>query len=263
MFFYLFEAPGWAWFKIIHSRGDKIKKILFVLTVLIVGMMLLSKATAQITIERGLSDPVSAEADLVIGGEGYVTFGAQLKGRAAPVGRTGQSTSHAIGDDGDLQSGAVWPGTRFVDNSDGTVTDHLTGLVWLRKADCFENKNWLTALFDCNNLANGENCGVIDGSYVLADGSIAGDWRLPSRLELESLLALGYYDPALSNSTGTDQWEEGNAFTGVQSNYYYWSSTTSKIDSSSAWYVHMGYGFVGYFNKDCQKLSVWPVRNDN
>ncbi len=30
-----------------------------------------------------------------------------------------------------------WTGTRFTDNVDGTVTDNLTGLVWLKNANCF------------------------------------------------------------------------------------------------------------------------------
>ena len=49
----------------------------------------------------------------------------------ALVPATGQTDSVAAGDDGDLQKGVPWPDPRFTDNGDGTVTDHLTGLIWL------------------------------------------------------------------------------------------------------------------------------------
>ncbi|MCW9078616.1 MAG: hypothetical protein OQK74_05525, partial [Gammaproteobacteria bacterium] len=44
----------------------------------------------------------------------------------APVAKTGQTSSWAPGDDGDLEKGVAWPSPRFTDNLDGTVTDNLT-----------------------------------------------------------------------------------------------------------------------------------------
>ena len=46
--------------------------------------------------------------------------------------KTGQKTSYATGDDGALRKGVSWASPRFTDNGDGTVTDNLTGLVWLK-----------------------------------------------------------------------------------------------------------------------------------
>ena len=40
------------------------------------------------------------------------------------------------GQDGELQAGVAWPEPRFIDNRDGTVTDNLTGLMWLKDAGC-------------------------------------------------------------------------------------------------------------------------------
>ena len=37
--------------------------------------------------------------------------------------QTGQTTSYAAGDAGDLQTGLPWPEPRFTDNANGTVTD--------------------------------------------------------------------------------------------------------------------------------------------
>jgi len=46
----------------------------------------------------------------------------------------------------------AWTGVRFTDNGDGTVTDNLTALIWLKNADCFGTRVWADALSDCNNL---------------------------------------------------------------------------------------------------------------
>ena len=54
-----------------------------------------------------------------------------------PVPKTGQTTSYATGDDGDLERGAALVTPRFTDNLDGTVTDNQTGLIWLKDANCF------------------------------------------------------------------------------------------------------------------------------
>ena len=55
----------------------------------------------------------------------------------APVHKTGQIAQFAAGDDGDLSRGISWPEPRFIDSGDGTVKDQLTGLIWLKNADCF------------------------------------------------------------------------------------------------------------------------------
>ena len=40
------------------------------------------------------------------------------------------------GQDGDIQAGIEWPSSRFTNNGDETITDNLTGLTWLRDANC-------------------------------------------------------------------------------------------------------------------------------
>ncbi|MGC9023085.1 MAG: hypothetical protein ACP5J5_08205, partial [Dissulfurimicrobium sp.] len=49
--------------------------------------------------------------------------------------RTGQTQSYGARDDGALQMGATLPTPRFTDNGNGTVTDNLTGLIWLKNAN--------------------------------------------------------------------------------------------------------------------------------
>ena len=172
----------------------------------------------------------------------------------APVEKTGQTTSYWTRDDGDLEKGVVWPNPRFTDNGDGTVTDNLTRLIWLRDANRFGRKFWEGAVSACNTLSD-------DGS-TLTDGSVAGDWCLPNVKELQSLIHFGCYYPAcLPDTAGTGQWSEGNPFSGVQP-YDYWSSTTYAGDTNNAWSVGMSICFVGFVNKGSGNY-VWPVRSDN
>jgi hypothetical protein len=164
-----------------------------------------------------------------------------LIGLRAPVPKTGQTASYATGDDGDLEKGVAWPTPRFTDNGNGTVTDNLTGLIWLKNANCFGARNWTQALSDANTLNSGE-CG-------LGDGSSEGDWRLPNVRELQSLIDYGRYSPALPS---------GHPFTGVQSSLY-WSSTTQATNASYAWGVYMRCGHVHWDDK-MRTRYVWPVR---
>ncbi|MBF8274898.1 MAG: caspase family protein [Magnetococcales bacterium] len=123
---------------------------------------------------------------------------------------------------------------RYVDHGDGTITDKKTGLVGLKNANCFGEKPWEEAMASARSLANG-SCG-------LSDGSRSGDWRLPTKEELPILM----------------EWEKSSAFSGVQTNYY-WSSSTNASNTSNAWYVYLGNGYVSNAVK-AYSPYVWPVR---
>ncbi|MBF8274701.1 MAG: protein of unknown function DUF1566 [Magnetococcales bacterium] len=157
------------------------------------------------------------------------------------VPKTGQTTSYATGDDGALQKGVAWPNPRFTNNNDGTVTDSLTGLIWLTNANCFGQQIWTQALSSANALASG-SCG-------LTDGSVAGAWRLPNRKELQSLIDYGRTSPALPT---------GHPFSGVQTGIY-WSGSTYASGTSNAWYVYLDDGSVYGYGKTSGHY-VWPVR---
>ena len=133
--------------------------------------------------------------------------------------------------------------TRFTDNSNGTVTDSITGLIWLKDADCatVSPNAWAAALNAVATLAS-PSCG-------LSDGSTTGQWRLPSRDELQSLIDYTTRSPALPT---------GHPFTGVQSGSY-WSSSSDASDTSYAWHVNLYYGRV-YLRRKTFDLYVWPVR---
>jgi hypothetical protein len=182
----------------------------------------------------------------------------QVYEKAIPtqVPKTGQTPTVPLnpaptGSDGDLQKGVEWPNPRFTDNLNGTVTDNLTGLIWLKDANCFGTRIWADALSDCNNLA--------PPACSLGDGSVAGDWRLPNIKELFSLLDFAYYSPALSDAVGMGHWTSGDAFTNVQSGNYYWTSTTRSGITGSAFYILVGVGWIGEAVKS-NTYYVWPVK---
>ena len=171
----------------------------------------------------------------------------------APVPRTGLTLCYdsdggapiectGTGQDGEYQKGVAAPNPRFTDNGNGTITDNLTGLIWLKNANCFSAITWVQALSSCNGLANG-SCG-------LTDGSSAGDWRLPNYRELFSLVDIANYDPPLPT---------GHSFTNVQTSDYWTSSTGVFFDANSAFQVNMRYGYTSYSAKIGGNF-VWPVR---
>ena len=155
-----------------------------------------------------------------------------------------QNYSYAPEDDGGVRSGVKIPIPRYTDNGDGTVTDKLTGLIWLKNANCFGQRTWSQALSDCHSLASG-SCG-------LTDGSVWGDWRLATRDDLYTL----------ANGNEAVRPDTPRAFEGVQ-DYSYWSSTTLADYTDYAWTVHMYYGSVHTDVKDYDDRYVWPVRGGN
>jgi len=187
---------------------------------------------------------VVGDADLVASNilSGTNLFGLMGVYPLAGAPRTGQIISYTVGDDGDLKRGVAWPNPRFTDNGNGTVTDNLTGLIWLKNANCFGPKTWATALNDANWLDSGE--------CDLSDGSAEDDWRLPNVRELHSLIDYGHSYPALPS---------GHPFSGVQSDGY-WSGTTPAGSTSNVWYVYLGDGSVYNFDKT-DTHYVWPVRD--
>jgi len=192
----------------------------------------------------------------------------------ALVGKTGQTTCYDTGgsviacantgQDGNIQAGVSSPNPRFADNSDGTVTDNLTGLMWLKNANCIQTDY---PGFDADGTSgDGQvtwqhaldfTAGINAGTYPNC-GAGYTDWRLPNVKELLSLIHWGFNDPSLPNTAGTGQWTSGDPFTNVQP-FVYWSSTTRSSTTEKAWFVHMSYGDVDSSSKS-DAFYVWPVR---
>ncbi len=157
------------------------------------------------------------------------------------------------GQDGDLQNGRTWPTPRFTDMGDGTVYDNLTELTWLKNSNCRGPMIWATAVTQARALAEGD-CG-------LSDDSRPGDWRLPNRNELSSLIDYGNQSPALSDTGGNGIWNQGDPFLNVQPSSWYWTSTTAADAAITAWLVSLREGAIGTESK--QNIAhFWPVRGD-
>jgi len=156
-------------------------------------------------------------------------------GHPAEIWQTGQKTTYATGDDGDLEKGVFGPVARFTDHGNGTITDNLTGLMWTKNANLAGGtKTWQEALDYVKTLNT--------GGY--------SDWRLPNRKELFSLIDRSKYSPALPID---------HPFQNVQFDYY-WSSTADAYSTDDAWIVSMWYGFVFHLHKS-HGYYVWPVRS--
>lgn len=138
--------------------------------------------------------------------------------------------------------------SRLVDNRDGTVTDLLTGLVWLKNLNCFGMLDWKSAALAAKGLKTG-NCGP-DPLLVLSDGSSTGDWRLPTMQELCTLIDFGRRDPALP---------QGHMFLNVPSGYH-WSATPLEHYAGAAWIVYVESGTTCYEGINHRAGHVWPVR---
>jgi hypothetical protein len=173
---------------------------------------------------------------------------------AASLPHTGQTTSYDLNspqrDDGALQAGIQWPNPRFTDGLNGTIRDHLTGLIWLKNGSCTLAKTWQEALDFIVGINSGSNsCGDTSNS-----GSHQTDWRLPNILELHSLINYHAADrAAYLNSAG---------FNSVVSlGGPYWSSTTVAHSSGvNAWAIGFAPGgFLGERDKS-NPAWVWAVR---
>jgi hypothetical protein len=130
------------------------------------------------------------------------------------------------------------------------VRDNLTGLMWLKNADCFGSRLWMQALTDANTLASGR--------CDLTDGSVEGDWYLPNVKELLSLIDYSQFDPALPAS---------HPFSTVRGETY-WTSTTRMSDAvqfavANPFVVRLQEGTAFGGGPPPTVFRVWPVRGGN
>jgi hypothetical protein len=154
---------------------------------------------------------------------------------------------------------------RFVDCGNGTVTDQLTGLIWLKDSTCLGRMSFADANRAAQVLKEGD-CG-------LSDKSVGGHWRLPTLAEWQATTAQAATlacQPAFTDNSGTlcyDTVTDGagvnqRALLGLSVSSYFWSSTIYEISSAAAWgaYLTGGGVSVGGLNDPFNLLPVWPVR---
>jgi hypothetical protein len=165
--------------------------------------------------------------------------------------------------------------TRFVDNGDGTVTDHQTGLQWEKK-DNLDNMGFNPAdPHDADNqytlsasgtapdgtaytdfLAKLNDGFSLDGNTIT--GCFAGhcDWRLPTSAELQTIVDLNVagcgtfpYPPCIDPAFGPTQ----------SGSFSYWSATS--FSESDAWIVDFSNGSVSIGIKTAPVYYARAVRN--
>jgi len=106
------------------------------------------------------------------------------------------------------------------------VTDNVTGLQWQDNEEAKTvKKNWEDAKSYCLALSLGGQ----------------SDWRLPTHKELKTIIDYGKTDPAIYS-----------VFQNFISSYY-WSSTTTASDSSSAWSVDFSNGYDNWYDKTYER----------
>ena len=240
------------------------------------GAVAITPASFPQTIVPGYhngSGTVAGDADLVSGSikSGSAIFGVSGAYPVAGVQKTGEKdcvkyngtdwdwdvdcvTNTPTGQDGKVQAGLPLPSPRFTDNGNGTITDNLTGLVWLKNADCFGSQTWVQAMTSANSLNSGE--------CDLTDGSVQGDWRLPNTRELLSLVHEGLTHSSVPDTAGTGYAKPGDPFT-IMPTQNYWSSSLHKAYSPA---VAICVVFnpipetLTTANRDAAVCRAWPVR---
>ena len=153
---------------------------------------------------------------------------------------------------------------RFVDNGNGTVTDHWAGLMWEKKSDdgsIHDQDNVYT--WSSETDAEGiEPTGTAFTEFLatLNSEQFAGhaDWRMPTRAELETILDLDRPAPATDAAFDVDC-VAGCSVTTCSCSFFLdpvWSSTTYFDTPVCAWLVSFEDGSVDPDYKN----TPYPVR---
>lgn len=146
-----------------------------------------------------------------------------------------------------FNSTSAWSAThRFIDFGEGALYDPTTGFYWLKNANAYGTQE----LYAARSLP-----GVLSsGQYGLTDGSVAGQWRLPSSDEALTLLA--------AYTVGEPEQHLMDAgFQNVR-DWYYWTSIQHVDDDGVLWndILNLVSGKISKFLAKHPNY-VWPVRD--
>lgn len=143
-----------------------------------------------------------------------------------------------------LATGPV--GAALTDNLDGTVSDSLTGLTW-------DQCSWGTS----GELCDSGQMAYLSWNQALAVALTANganyknhaDWRLPNPSELESIVDLQQFNPAIDST----------AFPSTIGGLY-WTSSTNVLDQATAWFIMFDIGLSDSTPKGSGRGYVRLVR---
>lgn len=146
--------------------------------------------------------------------------------------------------------------------------DNVTGLIWEVKVDDVAHLRHMAHTYSWYNTdaatnggsAGSANAGTCTGSdcdtqaFVQAVNALAGsdrlcgasDWRMPSDVELQSIVDYGRTNPAI----------DASYFPNTPANEAFWSASPRADDSSLAWGISFSNGGISEFRKNYSVLSV-------
>ncbi len=130
--------------------------------------------------------------------------------------------------------------SRFEDNGDGTITDHATGLMWVKngwRIEFFSALSWADAQEKCRQF------------------HLAGyaDWRLPTVEQWRSIIDKHQQYPALIDP---------NPFENIIVHMPYWSDSSPDRYVTRAYVVMLYSGNINHQKKD-ELAFIMPVRSIN
>ena len=145
--------------------------------------------------------------------------------------------------------------SRYTDNEDGTISDHRTGLMWMK---CTYGLSYDSSGNDCDDgsgatATSGDWQAAFDKAATANDNSGIfnyTDWRLPNKKELSSIVDLGN-TPSTVNQT---------IFPSTQGAAY-WTSTPSAADDTKASTIDFSTGAYGAATRSTNAIYVRLVRD--
>ena len=130
-----------------------------------------------------------------------------------------------------------WPDERYQVHGDGTVTDTVTGLMWMQCGD------WRDSYNDCYSgpLMWYTWHDALDSAEQSTFANY-NDWRLPNIKELASLVARDRHNPAINTSIFPEQ--------SIYSAVYFSSSPYSTGGHGGVWSIDFWLGFATQVDRE-------------
>ena len=139
--------------------------------------------------------------------------------------------------------------SRYTDNEDGTISDHRTGLMWMKCSYDLSN-----TVCDTGTATSGDWQAAFDKAATANDNGgtfTYTDWRLPNKKELSSIVDLTSNNPAINQTI----------FPNTQSADYWTSTPSSTGSADEAFTIDFATGTYGAATRSTNTIYVRLVRD--